>query len=477
MTEHATLERRLANFRSALGRETTPLDGGAEPTPRSNPRDLAEQMAEGLGGEVVRESLGTYVRVESRSLPLPVDRDRLAGLPGQPPRDVPLICLDTETTGLGTAAGTYAFLVGLGWWQEDRFRTVQLLLPEQPHERALLAAVARHIPSGGWLVSYNGRGFDWPLLETRYRMARRPAPAHAGHLDLLPLVRRLFRHRMPDARLRTVEEELLGVERHEDVEGWEIPGRYLDFLRTGHPAPLVAVTRHNAEDVRSLARLLGLIEALFGDAKARRGAPAGDVAGLARLFLRERRLEAALDCLEAALAGRPPPPEPRGTPEPVDAWWLPARRADFGGAPGRDRPGATFRLTTPWTEERLLGERAHVLRRLGRLEDAAETWANLATGTSRLAAVAAVELAKLREHRLGDASGALEAVRLGRSIVERRRALGRPELAIELDLVRRGRRLRTRLSRTNEPTPDPRDTLASGECSNRASISTAAPYS
>ena len=449
-TERVTLERRLANFRATLTQGGAPLDGRAEPS-RRPPADLAARMADGLDGEVVREPRGTYVRVESPTLALRIDRERLAGLPGQPPAGVPLVCLDTETTGLGTAAGTYAFLVGLGWWEGDRFRTIQLLLPDQPDEPALLASIARHIPAHGWLVSYNGRGFDWPLLVTRYRMAGHDAPAHAGHLDLLPFVRRLFRHRLPDARLRSVEEGLLGVERHEDVEGWEIPGRYLDFLRTGHPAPLVAVARHNADDVRSLARLLGLIEACLGDDDARRAADPGDVAGLARLFLRERRLEAALECFEAALAIRPSPPgAPRGE-EPDDEWWSPRRSADFGGRPARPPTPSSALLTMPWSEERLLVERAHVLRRLGRIDDAAETWANLALGTSRLSAVASVELAKLREHRLGDIAGALGAVRRGWGIVERRRRIGRPEERLESDLIRRGARLRDRLASPGAP--------------------------
>ena len=93
------------------------------------------------------------------------------GLPGQPPADAPLLCLDTETTGLATAAGTLAFLVGLGWWDGSRFRQLQLLLPDHADEPALLEELARHIPRDGWLVTYNGRGFDWPLLVARYRMA------------------------------------------------------------------------------------------------------------------------------------------------------------------------------------------------------------------------------------------------------------------------------------------------------------------
>ena len=98
---------------------------------------------------------------------------------------------------------------------------------------------------------------------------------HAGHLDLLPLVRRLFRHRMDDARLGTVERTCSASSRHDDVDGWEIPGRYLGFLRGGPAQPLAAVVRHNDEDVRSLARLLEHIERGLGDPSARTSAPRG----------------------------------------------------------------------------------------------------------------------------------------------------------------------------------------------------------
>src|SRR6185436_13379734 len=234
------LERRFANFRAGLAaRETTPAPG---PTPRGRGIAIgAEQLAATLDGELVRTSRGSFVRIEAATTLLPVDRARLATLPGQPPADAPLLWLDTETTGLATAAGTLAFLVGLGWREGSRFRQVQLLLPDHADEPALLAELASHIRPDGWLVTYNGRGFDWPLLVARYRMAGANPPLHSGHLDLLPIVRRVFKHRMPDARLRSAETVLLGLRRIGDVEGWEIPARYLDFLRSGEPTRLLDV--------------------------------------------------------------------------------------------------------------------------------------------------------------------------------------------------------------------------------------------
>jgi hypothetical protein len=456
----STLARRLERYRTATHAATA----AAVASPAIEPgAGLAERLAGAMDGEVISSEEGTIVRCEVPSRSIPLDRDRLATLPGQPPLGVPLVCLDTETTGLATAAGTVAWLIGLGWWEAgDRFRQVQLLLPDHAEERALLTALAATIAPNAWLVTYNGRGFDWPLLVARYRLARRAAPGHDGHLDLLPIVRRLFRHRMADARLRTAEADLLGLHRVGDIEGWEIPSRYLQFLRGGPAELLVEVVRHNDQDVRSLARLLVHLETRLGDAERRSEAWSGDLAGLARAFARDRRLGEALDCLEAAMAhgDEPPPPRPvevaareRAVVPDSEPWWSPRRPPDFGGRPRRlaplGGPPRTEAFDAPWTTERIAMDRAHLLRRLGRYADAAAAWEAIAAGTGRGAIVAAIELAKLHEHRLGDRPGAMAAVLRGFSLVERRRRIGRPEPALEADLIRRHDRLRrrTRLER------------------------------
>jgi hypothetical protein len=477
-------ERRLANLRATLARPGGPPVGPDQPPARApfagrrSPL-LARRLAAALAADVVEGSGGTLVRRVVAPIPLPLDRERLARLPGQPPASAPLVCIDTETTGLATAAGTLAFLVGLARWEGDRFQQVQLVLPDHADEPALLAEIESWVTPDSWLVSYNGRGFDWPLIEARFRLAGRPAPEHAGHLDLLPFVRRVFRHRMEDARLQSVETELLGVVRAGDVAGWEIPSIYLDVLRGGPVEPLAGVVIHNERDVRSLGLLLALLEQRYADRDARAGAPRGDLAGIARGYVRERRHQEALECLDDALASPGPTRDPFGRSsadraaqleaiaEAREPWWAPRQRPHFGGqrpasgwrgelANGRGGPlgpsvgPGSWSSGSRWTDERLAAERAKVLRRLERPAEAAEAWQTAAAAGGSLGAIAWIEVAKLREHRLRDPAGALGAVLAAWRVLERSRFLGRPHPRLEADLVRRGARLtrRTRLGVT-----------------------------
>ena len=418
MSDAALLVRRLAAFRDRRdGARTDPRHGREAPGARARSGDLAERLAVAVDGDVVTTDRGRVVRRTVPAVAMPLDRERLGRLPGWPAADVPLVCLDTETTGLAAAAGTVAFLIGVGRWRDDTFEQVQLLLPDHSDEPALLAALADVLPIDGWLVTYNGRGFDWPLLEARYRMDRRAAPRLAGHLDLLPFVRRVFRHRLEDARLRSVERGLLGVRRVGDVDGWEIPGRYLDFLRGGPADGLADVVRHNERDVVSLAGLLGHVATTLADPDGRAGTPAGDLVGLARLYRDARRHADALACLDAAFVRAVP-----GAADPA------ARR----------------------THDALALERARTLRRLGRSSEALAAWRDLVVAGGPFAGVALVEVAKALEHRWADPVGALDAVERARALAERARAIGRPMPNLEADLAYRRRRLLARIARRRE---------------------------
>jgi hypothetical protein len=419
----ARAERRGENdveIRRAIAAVVAAADDYGPPRPvwrGAGPVDAASQarrLAQGLDGDAVETERGWYVRRELRPVYLPVDRSRLADLPGMPRPGTPLLCLDAETTGLGSAAGTVAFLVGLGWWDGDRLRLLQLALPDHSEEGALLDALAAELPEGGWLVTYNGRSFDWPLLETRFRMSRRQPPELGGHLDLLLLVRRLFRHRLPDARLQTVERHLLRRVRAPDIPSWEIPALYQAFLRGGPAGPIRVVARHNAEDVVTLGRLLAHLDRGYGEAEVRRWAPPGDLMRLARLFRHEGRSEEAIACLETAAAGV--------------------------SAPGSDLDPDAAMATV---------ELARLLRRYGRLTEAGVAWSRLATGPGPLAALGWIELAKEREHRDRDPEAAWVATDEALMALYRSRGHGSLVLRrrLEADLGPRRARLARRLTK------------------------------
>ncbi len=177
------------------------------------------------------------------------------------------VFLDIETTGLSGGTGTVAFLVGVGWPEAGRLRLAQYFLRDLDQERALLWAVGSQLERHGALVTYNGRAFDWPLLQARLIMTRRHASwPILPHIDLLRIVRRLFRPRLKDCTLRTVEEAVLAIEREHDLPGPLIPSCYLAWLRRGADAGLEAVFLHNRQDVLTLAVLLVRLEAALRDA-------------------------------------------------------------------------------------------------------------------------------------------------------------------------------------------------------------------
>ncbi len=461
--ERERLLRRIAELRERHASSPAGPAGGTAPVPaplidlgRRRAARWAEALAAAVDGEIVETARGRVVRVDRPSIAIAVDRQALAALPGQPPPGTPLVCLDTETTGLGTGTGTLAFLVGLGSWSGDRFRQVQLVLPDHADEPALLDALRAALPERAWLVTYNGRGFDWPLLVTRFRLGRAAPPALDGHLDLLPVVRALFRHRLSDARLRTVEAELLGLGRVGDVDGWEIPTRYLGFLRDGDAGGLVEVVRHNHEDVRTLARLLARLSTGLASPAGRERADPGDLAALGRSFSRAGRLEDALACLEAAAARLDDRPLPRAAPWPAarpardEPWWSPRVPADIGGPP---RPfamteGRRRAEETAWTRDRIDRERARVLKRAGRYGEAAAVWRSIALAGGRTGVLAWIEVSKLAEHRLGDPAAALDAVECARSAGAVLRARGLPIRGLDADLARRRARLVRRLLRS-----------------------------
>jgi tetratricopeptide (TPR) repeat protein len=176
--------------------------------------------------------------------------------------------LDTETTGLAGGSGTYAFLVGVAWWEGGGLEIEQFFLREYSEERSLLFALRERIAEHQVLVTFNGKSFDWPLLETRYRMSRKiSVPTPRAHLDFLHPARNLWRLRLGSVRLSELERYVLGWDRGADLLSGLIPQIYFDYLRGGPPERLVPVLNHNQMDLRGLAALSSRILSLLNNAE------------------------------------------------------------------------------------------------------------------------------------------------------------------------------------------------------------------
>jgi len=199
--------------------------------------------------------------------------------------------LDTETTGITGGTGTYAFMVGLAWWDAGGLEVEQLFMRDYSDEHPLLVALAERIVERPVLVTFNGKSFDWPLLETRYRMTRsiRP-PALRAHLDFLHPARNLWRLRIGSTRLAELELKVLGWNRGSDMNSWMIPQLYFDYLRGGPPEPLLPIFHHNQMDLRGLAALAARTLSLLANPDEH-GHDGLELFGLSRIC--ERRGESA----------------------------------------------------------------------------------------------------------------------------------------------------------------------------------------
>jgi len=386
-----TLADRLATVRSS------------RPTP-SRPRptdDRVARLARWFDARTDVTENGTVLVVE-RSVALPpVAAAALGGLAGA-------AYFDTETTGLSTGAGTVIFLAGIARVTDGRVSVRQYLLPDYPHERPLLRAVAADLASAPRLVTYNGRTFDLPMLTARltfHGLFREQAGLPDAHDDLLPIARRLFRRPLGGARLADVESGVLGVRRGSDCAGSEVPMRYFGYLRGDSPGILADVLDHNFQDVVSLA----LLEAEVCGLRAGgwRVARVLDPRGMALDLLRAGAVDDALELVETAQA----------------------RTSDPAEANGLRRVASRLLLA------------------LGHVERAEELWTLGTRRASVDAASAWIEVARIRERHRGDLRGALEAAATASRVLDIAFALGRGGSMLEVGrtrvmVERRLRRLR-----------------------------------
>jgi uncharacterized protein YprB with RNaseH-like and TPR domain len=248
-----------------------------------------------------------------------------ASLVGRSSASAPFVFFDLETTGLNGGAGTHAFLVGCGWFDADGgFVTEQHLLTDFSGERTMLGVVAEDLERAGTLMSFNGKSFDAPMLETRYLFHRLDSPcAGRAHVDLLHPARRFWGTASEaGCSLGALEQQILAVTRTGDVAGFEIPARYFRFVRTGDAAPLVDVLHHNRLDLLSLAGLTARIFQLV-EAGPEHAAEAREALALGRVYREAGLDERAQEAFERALTLAEEDRSPKGKD-----FWFATRRAE-----------------------------------------------------------------------------------------------------------------------------------------------------
>ncbi len=354
------------------------------PEPRRLPAQRAAKgIQEYVEGEIAKNHLGEYF-LARQAFPFgrPYGKMRIgdistadlsplnllfpqAALPA-PER---LVYLDTETTGLAGGTGTCAFLIGVGTVEGTQFVVRQFFLRDYPEEKAVLHSLTEILNAHDGLVTYNGKTFDVPLLETRYALARQKSPfARLVHLDALHPSRRLWRLRLESCKLTDLESEVLGIGREGDVAGSEIPGIYFDYLRTGDARGLQPVFYHNALDIMTLAAVTVELARAIGDGGASTLQSSVDLFSLSRIY------EAAGSRKQSVAA---------------------CQRAISGGLPGE-------------IEARALHQLALQYKRVRQHELAVETWLELSRRASPLALEALEALAIHYEHHRHDPQSALE---------------------------------------------------------------------
>ncbi len=330
-----------------------------EVTRRFSGEDLHQEVKLPRSWDVKGTMLSRICRVRKEegqeACPIPFE-------PGQ------AVFFDCETTGLAGGVGTYAFLVGVGYMSQGDFVVEQYFMQDFHQEGAILSAVADRLCKFKFLVSFNGKCYDLPLLENRWTIHRIDFDSRQWfHIDLLYPSRRLWKKRIGDCSLANIESEILGVERKIDVPSYLVPQIYFDYLRTGEAEPLIPVFHHNVYDILSLFRLSVLIDGALEDFGAADIRDPLDFYSLGRIHQNLGNHRTSVQCFEQALSSR----------------------------------------LSPELQLDVYTKLAFLHKKRGRLEEAAQIWHRLVGRDLPVSLCALVELAKYYEHKRKDCQRAL----------------------------------------------------------------------
>ena len=293
-----------------------------EPLPNASAEETSPNWP-ALGAEIARNRFGTYVAARqwyATPAMFQPDADALKLLlhsrtacrhfrANHALNPEKWLFLDTEATGFIGGGGNLAFLIGLAWWDTGGIQIEQLFMRDPAEEYSILLELAIRLRKHPVLVTFNGKSFDWPLLESRFRTTRTiDVPVLNAHLDFLHPAREIWKLQIGSVKLGHLEERVLGAEslgwsRREDINSAMIPGIYFDYV-CGRAQQMEGVFRHNRMDLRGLAALAGRILQVLSiehGAAAENGLQALELYGVARFFGRRGQHTKARKCCERAL--------------------------------------------------------------------------------------------------------------------------------------------------------------------------------
>jgi len=286
--------------------------------------------------------------------------------------------LDLETTGLSGGVGVIPFLVGVGFFEGENFTVRQFFLGELAAEEAMMSELDRFFQTGAFrsVISFNGKSFDLPILETRFTLYRLPlALLDLPHLDFIFPARHLWKHKHESCRLSHLAQQVISANRWEDIPASEVPLRYFSYLRTGDLALIEPVLEHNQLDLLSLLGIIIAAAEIVGRGEETEEIDGLDLLGLARILESAGQTQRSFELLEMALN--------HGIPESLSI-------------------GVKRKLAWHW-------------KRCQRWEKAVAIWQDLAP-LGKLYCFR--ELAMYYEHRLRDYERASEVAREGLSVAQ-----------------------------------------------------------
>lgn len=214
--------------------------------------------------------------------------------------------IDLETTGLSGGTGTIPFNVGMGYYKDDKFWVVQYFLGDLSDEERMIQEMAQFFNDMNFqsLVTYNGKNFDIPLLETRFILYREPFPlSDLPHLDFMYPARNLWKHKYDNCRLSYLAQEVVQTGRTEDIPSAEVPWRYFRYLQTGNYDLVEPILYHNQEDILSLLGVVIAGASIFIEEGEDCLADAMDFFGAGNIMEKIGDTEKSVEFLEKALNG------------------------------------------------------------------------------------------------------------------------------------------------------------------------------